>query len=368
MGRPLLITEELLAKYPFISASRMVLASKGISLEELALERHRRDVERALERIFEAIERGEEADIRLRQDYEVENLSFPIALALVAAARDDWLARRWALAEAIRSGVFLEQEDSEVVARLMTSELGLKVEPAPPEDAPHPGSYRIAVYNYLELASRIDAPEWRLVNRVVEKGWVYLTPRELARLAVEAIQKRILERVREAEDTPLTDFLAGLVKEIRAKLAQRRRYDESVYQVSEAFWPPCMAKIKGELLAGQPVGHFANFALAAFMLNAGYNTEQVMAMYAQRSDFNEKIARYQVEHIAGQRGSRVKYTPPSCETMRTYGLCVEEGRLCPRIKNPIQYYRRAARREARERGGRRASEGGEKGSGGGESG
>jgi DNA primase large subunit len=348
--RTLLITEELLAKYPFISASRRVLASRGVRLEELALERHRRDVDRALERIFRAIEKGEEADIGLESDFEVEILSFPIALILVAATRDNWLARRWALAEAIRSGSFLEREAPDTVVGLMRTELGLRIEPSPPEEVSQAGLYRVAVHNYLELASRIDSLEWKLVNRLVRRGWVYLTPRELARLAVEAIQRRILQRVREAEGLPLPDPLEGLLQRIRAKLAERRRYDESVHQVSERFWPPCMARIRDELLAGQSVGHFANFALAAFMINAGYTVDQVVAMYSQRSDFNEKIARYQTEHIAGQRGSRVKYTPPSCSTMRVHGLCVEEGRLCPGIKNPIQYYRRAARRASRERG------------------
>jgi DNA primase large subunit len=61
-------------------------------------------------------------------------------------------------------------------------------------------------------------------------------------------------------------------------------------------------------------------------------------MLAERPDFNEKIARYQVEHIAGLRGSRTRYKPPSCQTMRSLGLCVEDGRLCPKwIKNPLEF-------------------------------
>ncbi|MEM2374538.1 MAG: DNA primase regulatory subunit PriL, partial [Thermoproteota archaeon] len=75
--------------------------------------------------------------------------------------------------------------------------------------------------------------------------------------------------------------------------------------------------------------------------------ESVISMYAQRSDFDERLARYQAEHIAGMKGSRTKYTTPSCTTMRTHGLCIEDGRLCPGIKNPLQYYKRAARKTAR---------------------
>jgi DNA primase large subunit len=84
--------------------------------------------------------------------------------------------------------------------------------------------------------------------------------------------------------------------------------------------------------------HKELFTVAAFLVNRGYSTEQILSMLAERPDFNEKIARYQVEHIAGLRGSRTKYRPPSCQTMRSLGLCVEDGRFCPKwIKNPLEF-------------------------------
>ncbi|MEN3048314.1 MAG: hypothetical protein ABDH63_05990 [Candidatus Caldarchaeales archaeon] len=87
--------------------------------------------------------------------------------------------------------------------------------------------------------------------------------------------------------------------------------------------------------------------VAAYLLNAGHTVDEVIGLYAQRPDFDERVARYQVEHIAGLRGSRTKYTVPSCQTMRTHGLCVENGRLCPvNIKNPMQY---ASRKEKESR-------------------
>jgi len=336
------VTEEFLARYPFTEAAKRYVAARSIRLDELDPGRYRPEIGRAFERVREALRRGRVSAYGSDQAREVEVLSFPIALALVAAAGDGWLARRWALAEALRSGRFLEEEDEETVAGLL-AELGVRVERAPRERE-HLGPLTVPVAQYLELACRIDGPEWRLVNRHLVYGAVHLAPRELARLAVEAIQRRILERVGEAEGLPMPGHLAELAQKIRLELAERRmRYDDVARGVGEGAWPPCMSRIRADLLAGQSVGHFANFALAAFMINAGYDVEQVVAMYNQRSDFNERIARYQAEHIAGRRGGGTRYTPPSCGTMRTYGLCVEEGRLCPGTKNPIQYYRRMRR-------------------------
>jgi DNA primase large subunit len=85
-------------------------------------------------------------------------------------------------------------------------------------------------------------------------------------------------------------------------------------------------------------GHKELFSLAAFMINRGYTKEEILAVLANRPDYNERIARYQVDHIAGERGGGTRYRPPSCSTMRTYGLCIEDGKLCPgSIRNPLEY-------------------------------
>ena len=98
-------------------------------------------------------------------------------------------------------------------------------------------------------------------------------------------------------------------------------------------------------MAGENVSHFANFALASFLINIGFDPNEIIKFYANRPDFNERIARYQVEHIAGLRGSRTKYMTPSCSTMRTNGLCVKNGELCGNIRNPLTYYRRAVKKK-----------------------
>lgn len=93
-----------------------------------------------------------------------------------------------------------------------------------------------------------------------------------------------------------------------------------------------------KLQTGEEVSHFENFAVASYLLNKGRSIEEVLELFKNRSDFNEKIARYQVEHIAGLRGSKTKYRPPSCEKFRVLGLCVDSGKHCPKwIKNPLQY-------------------------------
>jgi DNA primase large subunit len=63
-------------------------------------------------------------------------------------------------------------------------------------------------------------------------------------------------------------------------------------------------------------------------------------VFVSVTDFDEEFTRYQIEHIAGLRGSRTRYTPPTCSTLRTHGVCVNPDRICGRIKHPLSYYRR----------------------------
>ena len=103
--------------------------------------------------------------------------------------------------------------------------------------------------------------------------------------------------------------------------------------------PPCIAAILAKIANGEDISHVENFTVAAYLLNTGHSVDEVIEVFRNRSDFNEKIARYQVEHIAGLRGSRTRYRPPSCAKMRTYGLCIEDGRKCPRgVRNPLDYH------------------------------
>jgi hypothetical protein len=86
----------LLAKYPFLSSAAPLLRAYHIT----HLPQEVRS--RAVERVLEAIERGEKGVLPKLDNPWVELLSFPLSRALVLYVEDDWLRKRWALAEAAR--------------------------------------------------------------------------------------------------------------------------------------------------------------------------------------------------------------------------------------------------------------------------
>jgi len=309
----------LFAKYPFLSSAAPLLRTYRIT--NLPQEVRAR----AQERVLEAIERGERGVLPRLDNPWIELLSFPYARALVLYVGDDWLRRRWSLAEASRVERLLHGEDDEVLMYVV-NDLGLKTW--------RTGEERWVMHFtlYLHLTKRLATePRWKLVNRLLDKGLVSLTRPEVVRLVREWVYENFIQ----TKPKPV-NWSPEEAKIIRETL--QRRAAKTIAPAPSKEWAPCMVALRNRVA---DASHFGLFALAAYMANKGYEVNEIVDVLRVRSDFDENIARYQVEHIAGQRGSHIKYRPPSCQSVKTHGLCIEDGKHCPNnIKNPLQYTNR----------------------------
>jgi DNA primase large subunit len=323
------ITLEVLAKYPVFPETREFF--EAFEMEEVD-----DYAEAAKTRVLEALQRGEKG-VLPREDPVEDLLTFILARVLCIATREPWLLKRWALAEAARMERHLHVEAKELKELVLKTVLN--IEAVDDRRLSDEFSYKVHLAEYLRLIRELRGPEWRLVNRVVHRGYVYLTEAEVVRLFRQLVYQRLssTENVPKIAIKQLPARLQEAAEDVMRELMKLRSsyaYEEITSAPSDD-WPPCMMAIRARIAEAS---HKELFTIAAFLVNRGYSTEQILAMLAERPDFNEKIARYQVEHIAGLRGSRTKYRPPSCQTMKTLGLCVEDGKYCPRwIQNPLQY-------------------------------
>ena len=337
------------AKYPFLPESREYLAKHGLTIESFADPVYSRIVERAKARILDAANYGDNiGPWNLSDDELVELASFPLSIVMITSIGDRRLARRFALAESSLAVKLLEGEGEEVVLKIAREVFGMDVRVEKRTISGIEYDYSLGLKDYLRGALLFNKPEWKLVNRIVERGRVLVTSHELIRLMKDRIMDYVLELIDRAWGKPpkLPKPLEDAVKELRENLPKNLIEIELGSELGgPETWPPCMRAIRERLLSGENVSHFANFALASFLINIGMKPEEVLSLYANRPDFDARIARYQVEHIAGLRGSRTRYTTPSCSTMRTNGLCVKGGELCGGVRNPLTYYRRAMRRK-----------------------
>ncbi|MFZ8782892.1 MAG: hypothetical protein ACO2OR_02775 [Desulfurococcaceae archaeon] len=230
-----------------------------------------------------------------------------------------------------------------------------------------PCEFAVSITSYLRVVSKrlVHDPLYGLTNNTVSNGYVYLDKMTYQRVLEEAILNRVLEATEES--TPLTELseFAELVNEVKRALEESRGGGEATTSrvvvsekstlrepetgelpVIESLFPPCIARIIEILKSGGNPSHVERFNLAAFLGSIGLGVEAVLEYFKTSADFNEKIARYQIEHILGLRGNKKKYLPYSCERMRATGICPVQEQ-CKGGRNPVAVYRYAVRTRVR---------------------
>ncbi|GEM_PF-250529 len=259
---------------------------------------------------------------------------------LIVSCLEDWVRRRYAIKEAERYTKLIESEDKTIqddLLRILAADLGI--------EAIIGETVSVHVSAYLKGASRIKAESWRLVNRKLKDGYVELTRKDFIRLIEEYLRERLEEKlevgseIKKMLEPYLVDLEALAVKE------KKKFSDVRFEEVDSSCFPPCMKKILSDLQSGVNVPHSARFAITAFLLNIGLNVEEVLDLFRSAPDFDEEKTRYQVEHIAGAKGT--EYDCPACDTMRTYHNCYADE-SCNKTYHPIAYYEWCMRRKLRQ--------------------
>lgn len=335
------------AKYPFTVEAARYVKKRDLRIEDLASRDYAGIVKRARERIEEAIRYGEVGwDRDKEREYKVEIVSFPISIIMVLSTESSFLGKRYALAESKRAYNLLrvEKEDEKLV-EIASSSFNWDVKTAS-ETTRQAYDFALSFIDYLKNAPGFHDYKWKLVNRFMIDRYVFLMKDELARLIAEEARKHIQKRLEEKIKVKLPPTLTQAVNDIRQLLSTHRELiqaEEAPQMVVEEAYPPCIRALNEALLSNRNISHIGRFTMTSFLLNIGLSVEDVVKLFTSATDFDEKLTRYQIEHIAGKRGSGTKYTPPNCETLRTHGLCPGMDDLCKRVKHPLTYYRRRLR-------------------------
>jgi len=318
------------AKYPFTKEAKEYIRLVAPPLEEFREEDLKHVLKYAFERAIGSIKGRVLVSWRFGED-ELIATSFPLALAMVKATKNPFLYAKFANGEAKRAYILLRNELPENVIHI-AREFGLRV------NYVGDGEYRIHFMDYLKIASKMASKQWKLVNNLLEGGFVKIDQRRISRIISESIRQYIIDRlIEEGEiaEEGVISYSKKLLEMFKKRINGKYKIEEVINKSFESF-PPCMRRIYEMVISGGNPPHMARFALTAFLLRIGYKIDEVFKLFIRTSDFNERIARYQVEHIAGERGGRKKYMVPSCEKMRVYNLCFPDER-CKRIKNPVNY-------------------------------
>ena len=332
------LTKSDLAKYPFLKQAVKYVEDLKLNIRDLS-DPDDPVVERAEDRLQEALLFATITKYSKKEDVEI--LSFPVAVLMASATKDPLIKRRYALAEAKRAYNLLKTEPKEKIMKIAENFQWKILQVNTSEKTPY--QFKIHFTDYLKNTTSLRGKKWKLVNRLLNNGNVYITKNEAARLLAEEIRRHIEGKMETKELPELPENIMKKVESIKTLAISKRekiKLEEIPKTVVIEAFPPCIKALYEKLSSGGHLSHIGRFALTSFLVNVGMPTEAIIDLFRNLSDFNERLTRYQVEHIAGERGSRTRYIPPKCETLKTHGVCINPDEICSRIRHPLMYYRR----------------------------
>ncbi|MEM0025108.1 MAG: hypothetical protein QXM42_00900 [Zestosphaera sp.] len=312
---------------------------------------------KAADRVKRALSRrkSKSLGVSLAEQDEDEYLVFYMGL-LAAGLTDVWALRKYVDSEVKDFIELMKLENSKFlwsVSRMLgiSSELlarddecGYKVVlSSEPKSEISCFQFRLTIPKYLTYAERLlGEAGWSLLETYVREGYVYLPKSKYVRLLEDPLKEYLIKLFEELSfkltDTNVLEDLRSDIAEVIRREYKRLRAEEPSQalpsEIKEEFFPPCITELIKSLRASEHLTHIQRFALATFLLNVGASVNYVLDLMKNAPDFNEKIARYQIEHLAGMKGGGKKYRTYSCIKMKELGMCVAE---CG-VKTPLQYY------------------------------
>ncbi len=333
-----------LVKYPFTKDAKNRI--KNLGLNELL--KNEEIIRRGFEIIKEALIDGKISD-NFDNTYR-ELLAHYVAIMIMSKLPEKtWF--KFANIEAKRLSNYLECEVRECVLYI-AYQLGIDFKPL--HDITNSDillevfDIAVPVWSYLKYMPKND-PNWKLINRYVIQGYVLLDIKEFIRYVEEYVKKMIMSMIRNARENEyliesIVKILDREFERIYWELEVKYRSATSKHVITGTY-PPCIEAIINDIKSGGNPSHMARFTVAAFLLRVKIDyekkpveevVEEIVDLFRTVADFNEKITRYQVEHIAGLKGGRKFYMPPNCDELNSLGLC--PNNMACSVKNPLIAY------------------------------
>ena len=324
-----------LAKYSFLNEASDYIRETHFEFEEFNRPEMKHVIDRAAERIEIEITKGlvyEKLD-----KYEIEILTFLVTLIIAKSIGSESILKKYSLFEAMRAEKYLTEdlrkERNNERKRLLLFKIFEDLFKINVDiDSKDNNLFKVRVTDYLTRAPNFHEEEWKLINRLVHNGYVYLDADETVRLIRSELTSLIYSRVKTMTLSNLPESIKAKVDDLRTKL--KPHYEYRRYQPTH--YPPCIKKALEMMNRGENLPHSARLMLATYMLAIGKSVDDIVILFHNAPDYNENITKYQVEHLAGNRGSHTKYSVPSCEKLRNANLCFATEE-CNGITNPIQF-------------------------------
>jgi len=338
-----LILDEIVrwtAKYPFDKDSMEFLRRISLSIEEYTSGEFSYMLDLAYKRAEMDI--NGEPPLNWDNDY-IESIIYYLAMLIVSGTRNNILYRRFSEAEAKRVYKLLQNDKVDNIIRIAKN-LGIDCKKY------NENKIKISLFHFIKITRSLSSIHWRLYNFKLSKGYVTIDKRRFSRLVSQVVKDNIFDMINRIKEVPMKikEYSGNLLEKASQYIKQEEAFaEEEILSKKIEDYPPCIKYLLNNV--GSGLSHPGRFTLVTFLHSVGYTIDEIVDIFRVTPDYNEKMTKYQVEHILGLRGSRIEYSAPSCKKIRSYGYCLADE-ICKKynIKHPVSYMRIQLRRSKKK--------------------
>ncbi len=329
-----------LAKYPFLNEASLYIKDTHFDL----LEFDRSEMSFIINRSFDKIEnfiKNNETRYHYKIDrFEIEILTFLASLLILKSASIDIVTKKFALLESMRfekyliddlKNSFKDEKKRLILLKIFKEVFKIDVY----AETKTIEAYKIRVLDYIQRSIIFHEQEWKLINRTVKDGYVYLTVTEIVRLFRNELSLLIIDKIKNMKSIAFPNQVLIKSQKLKSYWDSINKKTDANFVNKKSITPPCIEHLYRVLDTGENLPHSARLLLATFLLFSGKSIEEIVDIFRKLPDFNERITRYQLEHLSGKAVSSKKYFVPSCEKIKMENLC-HETNVCKGIINPVQ--------------------------------
>jgi DNA primase large subunit len=181
--------------------------------------------------------------------------------------------------------------------------------------------------------------DFKLQYQNLLDGKIYFDKQDFLVFLGLVLKKKILKTINSSKDIKNIE-IPSIFKDYAKYIKQKvliTTYEDQKYNVqNKDEFPPCFKKLYEEISFGHKLSHVANFHLAVFLFNVGFTKEQTLDVFKNATNFDEKIASYQISKIHEK-----KYSVANCQTLLSNGLCIKECK----VAHPLQLLKKRNKHE-----------------------
>ncbi len=316
-------------KFPFSESARNYLKELNVStkgLPEAAIKKSALMVSRAFSGSMYTIDfSNPQTDI-----LELELMAFPIAKMFVSLMRTPNIIEKFSFM--VYKNTFnnlIESKDAKELCLQLADDFKIKYSFSEEKTF----FVKVPLLEYLKI-NFID-PESKLLNKPTNKGEVLLNVNDFARFLAEKSYVKVFDSLPiKKEEIPKE--LHNLARSIDSQLVviEKKNFDLKIFgKIDSGLFPPCMAVLYQDQLAGKKLSYMGRLSLASFLYQLGMSKTELLTLFSKSPDFKKHIAEYHINRIYEKQLSA-----PACKKLWEQGLRVKECEKECKFKHPVAYY------------------------------